>query len=257
MKPLVAFDLVGPMAHFRKFYTNSSSLSYHVPPRTVLMGVVAALLGWQRDTYYERLGLEQAAIGASLRVPVRTIVQTVNLLQTKLADWHGATVRTQIPTEWVLPKGREHWAVLRYRVFFMHRDPGITREVAERVRAGRYAFPLFLGVASCPAWVENAQVYEPDQVLWDDTPTTTRVDTVVLRERLHGEHLPLEPGMRILPDRMPLDLHPNRTLKAIAAVLWEDNGRPLPLALRGRRFRLPEDEDGVWHTFLEGENAPF
>lgn len=257
MKPLVAFDLVGTMAHFRKFYTNSSSLSYHVPPRTVLMGMVAALLGWRRDTYYERLGLEQVAIGVSLRVPVRTVVQTVNLLQTKQEDWHGASVRTQIPTEWVLPKRREHWAVLRYRVFFMHWDPGITHEVAERAHAGRYAFPLFLGVASCPAWVENPWLYEPDQVRWEDTPTTVPVDTVVLRERLHGDYLPLEPGVRILPDRMPLDLHPDRTLKAVAAVLWEDNGRPLPLALRGRRFRLPEDEDGVWHTFLEGENAPF
>ena len=260
--PVVAFDLVGPMAHFRKFYTNSSSLSYHVPPRTVLMGVVAALLGWPREDphspgYYERLHLEQAALGVSLRVPVRGIIQTVNLLQTKVEDWHGATVRTQIPTELVLPKSLDHRAVLRYRVFFMHRDPGITREVAERARAGRYAYPLFLGTAFCPAWVENARLYEPDQVVWANAAEIVPVDTVVLRERLHGDRLPIAPGLRILPDRMPLDLHPNRTLKAVAAVLWEDNGRPLSLAVQGRRFRLPEDKGEVWHTFLEDADAPF
>lgn len=257
MKPVVAFDLVGLMAHFRKFYTNSSSLSYHVPPRTVLMGVVAALLGWRRNSYYERLGLEQAAIGVSLRVPVRTVIQTVNLLQTKVEDWHGATVRTQIPTELVLPKDPDHRAVLRYRVFFMHRDPGITRAVAERARTGRYAYPLFLGVAFCPAWVENARLYEPDQVDWAHAAGVAPVDTVVLRERLHGDRLPIAPGLRILPDRMPLDFAPDRTLKAVAAVLWEDNGRPLALAVQGRRFRLPEDEGAVWHTFLEAADAPF
>ena len=260
--PVVAFDLVGPMAHFRKFYTNSSSLSYHVPPRTVLMGVVAALLGWPREGphnagYYERLHLEQAALGVSLRVPVRTIIQTVNFLATDDGDWHGIKSRTQIPTELVLPKDPDHRAVLRYRIFLMHRDPGITREVAEQARAGRYAYPLFLGTAFCPAWVENARLYEPDQVVWANAAEIVPVDTVVLRERLHGDRLPIAPGLRILPDRMPLDLHPNRTLKAVAAVLWEDNGRPLSLAVQGRRFRLPEDKGEVWHTFLEDADAPF
>lgn len=254
--PLVAFDLVGPMAHFRKFYTNSSSLSYHVPPRTVLMGVVAALLGWQRNSYYERLSLTQAAIGVSLRVPVRSVVQSVNLLQTKVEDWHGVKSRTQIPTEWVLPKGWPQ-AVLRYRVFFAHRDPGVTRDLAARVLQERYVFPLFLGVASCPAWVEQTRLYEPDQIVWAEEAEVAHMDTVVLRDRLAGERLPLQPGTRILPDRMPLDFAPGRTLRAVASVLWEDNGHPLPLMVRGRRFHLPEDEEGVWHTFLEGEDAPF
>ncbi len=255
--PVVAFDLVGPMAHFRKFYTNSSSLSYHVPPRTVLMGVVAALLGWRRNKYYERLALEQAAFGISLRMSVRTIIQTVNFLATDDGDWHGVKSRTQIPVELVLPKDPDHRAVLRYRIFFMHRDPGITREVAERARVGRYAYPLFLGTAFCPAWVENARLYEPDQVCWTRAAETVLVDTVVLRERLHGDRLPIAPGLRILPDRVPLDFDPDRTLKAVAAVLWEDNGRPLSLAVQGRRFRLPEDEGEVWHTFLEDADAPF
>jgi len=256
MKPVVAFDLVGSMAHFRKFYTNSSSLSYHVPPRTVLMGVIAALMGWPRDGYYERLGMEQAAIGVSLRAPVRTIVQTVNLLQTKVEDWHGATVRTQIPTEWVLPRGWPE-AVLRYRVFFMHRDHGITRALAERLSMGRYTFSLFLGVASCPAWVENPRFYEADQVTWETAPDPVSLDTVLVRERVAGTRLSIAPGLRILPDRMPLDFAPDRTLKAVAAVLWEDNGHPLSLAVQGRRFRLPEDQNAVWHTFLEDTDAPF
>ena len=39
--PLVAFTLAGPMAHFRKFYTTTSALTYLFPPRTTLMGLVA------------------------------------------------------------------------------------------------------------------------------------------------------------------------------------------------------------------------
>jgi len=249
MGPLVAFDLVGPMAHFRKFYTNSSSLTYHVPPRTALAGILAALLGLRRDTYYDLFSLDRARIGVSLRAPVRTLVQTVNLLQTKTGDWHGGESRTQIPTEWVLPKSQDCRSLLRYRVFFQHRDTGLTREVAARAQGNRYAYPLFLGVAYCPAWMKNALLYEEDQVQWEDRAIAAKVDTVVLTERLQG--VPLRPGLRVLPDRMPLDLEPGRTLRAIANVIWEDQAQPLPVRASGQRFRLPEDEDDIWHVFLE------
>lgn len=61
MKFLV-FDLKGKFAHFRKFYTNSSSLSYLVPPRTVIEGMVAAILGFERDSYYDMFSAENLLV---------------------------------------------------------------------------------------------------------------------------------------------------------------------------------------------------
>ncbi|KPA09783.1 CRISPR-associated protein Cas5 domain protein, partial [Candidatus Magnetomorum sp. HK-1] len=37
---ILSFRLNGRFAHFRKFYTNSSSLSYFVPPRTAIIGML-------------------------------------------------------------------------------------------------------------------------------------------------------------------------------------------------------------------------
>lgn len=51
---IIIFELWGKFAHFRKFYTNSSSLSYSVPPRTTIEGIIAAILGYERDSYYEK-----------------------------------------------------------------------------------------------------------------------------------------------------------------------------------------------------------
>ena len=51
----VIFDIESKYAHFRKVYTNSSSLTYSVPPRTTLEGIIAAILGYERDTYYKML----------------------------------------------------------------------------------------------------------------------------------------------------------------------------------------------------------
>lgn len=80
MKFLV-FDLKGKFAHFRKFYTNSSLLSYLVPPRTVIEGVVAAILGFERDSYYEELLAENLLIAVQKIERTYKIVQTVNYIK--------------------------------------------------------------------------------------------------------------------------------------------------------------------------------
>ena len=49
---LLVFDISGKFAHFRKYYTNSSSLTYLVPPRTSIYGLIAGILGLERDSYY-------------------------------------------------------------------------------------------------------------------------------------------------------------------------------------------------------------
>ncbi len=59
---ITVFDLYGKFAHFRKFYTNSSSLTYLIPPRTTIEGIIAALLGYERDSYYDVLSVDKLNI---------------------------------------------------------------------------------------------------------------------------------------------------------------------------------------------------
>lgn len=42
---ILCFELFGDYAQFRKFFTNMSPLSFSIPPRTVLMGIIGAMLG--------------------------------------------------------------------------------------------------------------------------------------------------------------------------------------------------------------------
>jgi hypothetical protein len=47
----------------------------------------------------------------------------------------------------------------------------------------------------------------------------------------------------------PLDFYPDRKLKAAADVVWEAEGRALPLKLKGEVFQIPEDS--TYGCFLE------
>ncbi|MEW6070945.1 MAG: CRISPR-associated protein Cas5, partial [Candidatus Thermoplasmatota archaeon] len=44
MEPLV-FTIKGQFAHWRKWFTTTSPLTYSFPPRTAVIGLIGAILG--------------------------------------------------------------------------------------------------------------------------------------------------------------------------------------------------------------------
>ncbi len=144
---VLIFDLVGKFAHFRKFYTNSSSLSYHLPPRTTLEGIIAAMMGLDRDSYYDLFLPSKSLIAVSPRTRTRGIMQTINYLSVKNAgDLSGRDRRTQVPFEIVVSENANE--DLRYRVYFHHRDLDMVRRVEERIRRAIFHYPISLGPAN-------------------------------------------------------------------------------------------------------------
>ena len=157
---LLIFDLKGPMAHFRKYYTNSSSLSYLFPPRTVAIGLISGLLGWPSEryakdkdaTYYEKFDDNACLISISVRSKVRRIMQTVNYIRTKkLAEVDGSAGGTQIPIEILLPEIAEE---LKYRVYFYHNNKEVYEGLRERLDGQRFVFPPYLGITEFLASID-------------------------------------------------------------------------------------------------------
>ncbi|GMO01604.1 type I-B CRISPR-associated protein Cas5b [Parageobacillus thermoglucosidasius] len=158
MKMLI-FDLIGKIGHFRKIDTNSSSLSYAFPPRTTIVGMIAGILGMERDSYYEVFSPDQCQIAISVRTPIRKVMQTVNYMFVKSkAHLNNSGGHTQIPLEFVLPGGEE--ANLRYRIYFSHSDRSVYESVKERIQSGRYVYPPYLGLSELLGqlqWVAEAE----------------------------------------------------------------------------------------------------
>lgn len=166
---VLIFDVRGPMAHFRKYYTNSSSLSYLFPPRTVAVGLIAGLLGLpserhtkhRENTYYEKFDEKKCLLAVSLRSKVRRIMQTVNYIKTKtdkqskysfealVTGTRGAP--TQIPLEILLPEDGED---ISYRVYFYHANEEIYDEFKQRLEEQRFVFPPYMGITEFLASIE-------------------------------------------------------------------------------------------------------
>lgn len=253
IEAVAVFDLTGPVAHFRKYYTNSSSLTYGFPPRTVLMGIIAAVLGMERDSYYKPL--DRGRFGVAVKVPERRLMQTVNYTRTKKEDLGvirkcGLVPGTQIPLELLLPEGAH--PRLRFRVFFNHPDRELLAETARRLQERRSYYPLYLGLTECPAMFEFRGLFKPGECrrLPRGTPVslTSVLNTALLQKLvLNGS----APG-RIFRERAPHSFGEGRRLRPPASLLYTQ-GEPLTARLRSDAYHFEFDgaeTDTV--AFMEG-----
>lgn len=161
---VISFNLNGKMAHFRKYYSNSTALSYILPPVTTIKGMIAGLLGYERDSYYDLFNNTQCKIAISIEKPVKKITQTMNLLKVEsLNDLNGAGKnRTQNNTEFLFPRDiRMDW--ISYKIIFWHSNEDLMNKL-EKCLCNDHEFyrskgiSLALGASQCLGWIENGKI---------------------------------------------------------------------------------------------------
>lgn len=225
---------------FRKFYTNSSSLSYPFPPRSTLAGLVAGLMGYERDSYRKDLGLEQCKIAVSVRIPVRHVMQTVNYLMTKSpSDFDGSEGGTQIPVEWIFPEIDN--PKLRYRVYVTHEDRHWLEKLDMLLTTDTWIYPPYLGMSECLAQVEHVATISHWTL--EQLENATPISTVIPVQALEGAP-ELILGSQIIKERIPLALDRERKLEAICDVLYERTGKGITARLNRPAFHVTYEVQG-------------
>lgn len=143
MNKCIVFDIKGNMGHFRMVDTNSSSLTYGFPPRTTLTGLVACILGYEKNTYHTLFSSDKCKIAVQVLEPVRKVVHVINYKMTK----RNRGVHTQVPVQFVMGKENK----LCYRIFFLHDDDTIMESLRNKLQEKSYVYPVSLGITECLA----------------------------------------------------------------------------------------------------------
>jgi len=238
---LLIFDIQGPVAHFRKFYTNSSSLSYAFPPRTTITGLIAGILGRQKDSYYDEFGSERCKVAISVRTSSRKIMQTVNYVRTKaLGELNLSAGHTQIPLEIVLPS--QNFQKLRYRVYFYHHGKTLL-ELEEVLELGKFVYPPYLGLSEFIAEVKFIDSIEENQISRFSNPVTpVEIVTAVNVEQISKGGLIFEPGsgktLQYMKERMPLEFDSDRRLKKASSFIYEKNYNKAKLKIKDNYYKI-------------------
>ena len=252
---VLAFDLVGKMAHFRKYYANNTALSFGLPPRTTLMGVLAAVLGLPRDTYYAALSSQHLRLGVGACVPLKKAFHRLNYLKVESSrDLDGSKGRIQLPFEVVTGYDLAR-DMVRYRVYVSPTASGaaVFEQLWERLRPGGAGphFALALGTANFGATVEAVHRYTDARL--NRHEVVAEFHSAVLTDRVAA--LPSGAGeLSIEEELLPADFvgDGQRELAAMNRVLFSTNGQPLRVQVTGDFVELGEGTGLQRILFLEG-----
>jgi CRISPR-associated protein Cas5h len=179
----VAFTYSAKFGHFLRAEANANGITYPVPPRTVLLGLVGAVLGLEKDTPQQLLAEARLAVGGELpkrfwhKTNVRKDPPAPLPVCVKAKDKGSSSEQRnfRFPQEWLWKPRFRVWASLPAT----YHD-----EFAARLRERRWHFSPCMGLSEMLAdlseVVEGSTEKLPQGVHWVRTVApqeAVRVDT--------------------------------------------------------------------------------
>lgn len=160
-----SFTVRGSWAHFRRVEGTTVKQSYRVMPRTTVAGMLAAILGMDRDSYYELFSPETSAIAVEPRFDLRSINMPENTLSTdkgSLETHTGSSMNVKLPSP---EKNRQqhNYEFLvdpSYRIDLWLADDDVYEELRDRIDDRRYYYSPSLGLSECLASLTYHDEYD-------------------------------------------------------------------------------------------------
>lgn len=255
---LIVIDLKGAMAHFRAFYTNSSSLTYSFPPRTVVTGILAGIMGLPRDSYYDKFNSQSCRIGISIISPFRKIMNTLNYSYMKSATHFviNQGQHLQVQFETIVPtKNSTLWGELTYRIYFWHSDKSIVDEIKYRTEKKRYKFPPFMGISEYTAEFEFIEEINQSRIQEIKSNDYEAFNTVLNADLITEYGLEFKNGnqpLQYMKEIMPLEFNSDRSNKSMGKFIFEKNLQKIRAKVKCPFIRIGD----MNLAFMEVDHAP-
>lgn len=207
----LGFSITADYAHFKRVGNNSAKPTYKIPPRTTVAGLLAGIMGYDRDTYYDSFQPENSAISVVPLNTPHTISLSMTTVNTKAneaikyipPDVHWTKgVEALTPKSYVeLDRQRDPYEMLvdpEYRIYVSFADDDIQTELFERLSKSRYHYSPSLGLSECLAEISDVEQHSVTEVNDD----SVAVDSAVHEQA--GSAIVPEPAVSVRRERSPL-----------------------------------------------------
>lgn len=243
---ILSFKISGKFAHFRKYYANNTAFSFTIPPRTSLMGMVAAAMGLERDSYYERFASENIRFGIRVLSPLKKSFHRLNLLSIKglgdmskkfSSDFRGEGGRIQTPFEVVTGLNIAKDEVT-YQIFIAANENGETEfeSIKESFFKKEPVFNITLGTANFSASISDIQCIVGKEVKSDSKDDFILMNSAIpsaLVTELEFSKDDFDSYNFVEEDMMPGDFvaNENREVRKMNRVIFSTTANPLRVKL--------------------------
>ncbi len=219
---MAVFDIWSDYGHFRRGITTTSPLTYPIPTRTAIAGMVSAILGLKRDSYYDLFQEENSAIAVQILNSIKKITFNQNLIDTKTGFflWDNEGQRTQIPYEFLKnPK---------YRIFVWLEDDKLMDQLCKMITARKTVYTLYMGISE---HIANFKPYKGGCLIAEKKVVSDKVQIhsvipkgtsqVIIdvndRESIYGSV------------KIPGFINSKRVVKKYIEIYYEEHGKPLTI----------------------------
>ena len=233
---VICFEYTGRFGHFLKAEANASAPSYPIPPKTVLLGLLGAVLGLAKDTPQTILNNAHLALGG--KIP-NTHWHSANLRKDPPAalshtisrNAKGSSSRqrnTIISQEWLIKPCYRVWANIP--------DPFHT-DLAQRLQDRRWHFSPCLGLSEMSAELNFIGDYSAELL-----PIGMHCINTALRRDAGNLDMDLACGQELAIHmlRMPRDVSRERQFLHDAYYV-EREGRPIPV-ITDQAWKIEKDK---------------
>jgi CRISPR-associated protein Cas5h len=213
---VLAFDIWSDFAHYRKIETTTSPLTYSIPTGTALAGMLAAILGLYRDSYYEIFSPNNTRFAIKILNPLKKTRINITLLDTSrgffLRDI-GENPRTLIPHEFMKnPK---------YRIYVWMRDDSIRTKLQKCLQEHKSHYTPCLGTANLIAGFSYVDEYDMKRVDEELVQSVARMDNGKLLIELHKQYF---------IEKIPVSMDRDRVVQDYAEIVYEVKGEPVKMS---------------------------
>ncbi len=229
MDKVLVFDIWSDFAHFRRFETTTSPLTYPFPTGTAIAGLLAAICGLPRDSYYSIFSRDNVEFSVRILNPIKKIVIPISIVKTDESrlysygnlkiQYFNLDVKAPTPYEFVKEP--------KYRIYIRFKNSALKKlyEKLKRIIENHYAvYTPYLGITEMIAnfeFIGNFQAV-PIQIKDEikDLHSIGRIDKIKLI---------LEEGKRYGRETIPLYMDSDRKVLEYCNVVYEFNGKPIKI----------------------------
>lgn len=246
---ILSFDIEGKFAHFRKFHGNNTAMSYSIPPRTTIIGMLAAIMGEDKNAYYEKYRATDLKIGLRVLSDLKKSFHRLNLLMIKGShDFRGGKGRVQTPFEVVTGYDLKK-DMVKYRIYLAAgENDALYQSISEKLLNNSRQFNLSLGIAGFSAFVLNVRKISPTEKLahgeWIELHSAGNSDQIEEIDFPRDREFKFN---HIEEELLPADFiggERGREVFRMNRVLFTTRDFPMQIKLSGTYFELPS-EDGI------------
>lgn len=233
-KDILIFDISGEYGHFRKYNTTTSPLTYSIPTRTAISGILGAILGMERELrdgvfpdgatpVQKFFSKKNADIAIQIINPVKKVNIGFNLINTK-ASFYDLTKSGRTQIEFELLKDA------KYRLYLSMSDTDKFDELTERIINKNHHFTPYLGLAQFTAKVEFVQ--KSTGTIQPPSNGYVNIITAINMSKLIGD-TPINFFSEYFysANNMPVEMNRDREVQEYSEILIEKNGKPIPVRI--------------------------